>query len=57
MSTTTQTETIDWTGQTGTKYRFWIHPIGTTFKAVPGNYIFARETEPNRYQPIYWRNL
>ena len=53
MSTATKAETIDWTGQSGQKYRYWIYPIGTTFTAVPGNYIFARETEPARFRPIY----
>ena len=53
MSTTTQTETILWSGRSGKKYKYWIYPIGATFKAVPGNYVFARETSPNRYKPIY----
>jgi hypothetical protein len=45
--------TIDWDGQSGRKYKYWIYELGTTFKQVPGNYIFARETEPRTFGPIY----
>ena len=53
MSTTTAAKTIIWKGQSGEEYRYSIYPIGTDFKGVPGNYIFARETEPGRHRPIY----
>jgi hypothetical protein len=45
--------TIEWEGQSGTKYTYWIYPLGTTFKAEPGNYIFAKESKPNSFSPIY----
>jgi len=45
--------TIQWTGQSGKTYKYWIHPLGTSLKAVAGNYIFATETDPNRWRPIY----
>ena len=51
--TTTQTQTIQWPGQSGSEYKYWIYPIGTGFKEVPGNYIFAKETRPNTWTPIY----
>jgi len=44
---------IYWTGKSGHKYGYWIHPIGTEFKKVPGNYIFAKETRPSRWRPLY----
>jgi hypothetical protein len=44
---------IDWQGATGHTYRHYILPIGTQFKALPGNYIFARETMPGYWLPIY----
>lgn len=47
------TDEIDWEGQSGKKYRYWIYPIGQSFKSVPGNYIFAKETSPNTWRPIY----
>ncbi len=46
-------EAIDWVGKSGTKYRYWIYPMGQSFTAKPGNYIFAKETTPNKWRPIY----
>ena len=45
--------TIMWSGASGQKYKYWIYPIGSSFKPVAGNYIFARETEPSMWAPIY----
>lgn len=45
--------TILWTGQSGTKYQYWIHPVGQDFVDKPGNYIFAKETTPGHWQPVY----
>lgn len=44
---------IDWEGISGKKYSYGIYPIGTTFKKVPGNYVFAKETKQNTFLPIY----
>ena len=44
---------IEWEGKSSTKHTYWIYPIGQEFSAVPGNYIFAKETEPNTWAPIY----
>lgn len=33
---------IHWQGASGNRYAYWIFPIGHTFSAVPGNYIFAK---------------
>jgi hypothetical protein len=32
-----------WQGISERNYRYWIHPIGTSFKEEPGNYIFAEQ--------------
>jgi len=48
-----ETPTINWHGQSGKAYKYWIHPIGTRFEAVPGNYIFATKTQPNNWSPVY----
>ena len=48
-----ETPSINWEGQSGTKYLYFIYPIGTTFKEEAGNYIFALETKPNHWKPIY----
>ena len=53
MTTATATQTIDWPGLSGREYRYYIYPIGTSFNAAPGNYIFAKETSAGRYRPIY----
>ncbi|MBI2862614.1 MAG: hypothetical protein HYX89_07330 [Chloroflexi bacterium] len=44
---------IKWEGASGKAYGYWIHLIGTEFKDEPGNYIYAKETEPNRWGPVY----
>lgn len=46
-------EEIIWTGQSGREYKYWVFDIGTKFKAAAANYIFARQTEPNTFNPIY----
>jgi len=45
--------TIKWLGQSGKEYTYWIYKVGTTFESAPGNYIFAKETKPNTFKPIY----
>jgi hypothetical protein len=40
-------------GASGTRYGYWIHRIGTAFVVEPGNYIFAGETSPNQWSPVY----
>jgi hypothetical protein len=52
MSTTTAT-TIDWPGQSGKSYRYWIYPLPPNFREEPGNYVFAKETSPGRWTPVY----
>lgn len=42
-----------WPGFSGKEYQYWIYPIGTTFKEVPGTYIFAIETGPGKWLPCY----
>lgn len=44
---------IRWKGASGKSYDYWIHPIGENFKDEPGNYIYAKETEPGRWRPVY----
>lgn len=45
--------TIMWSGISGEKYKYWINLIGAPFKPVVGNYIFAKETKPREWIPIY----
>ena len=45
---------IEWEGASGKVYRYWTYSINNfSFKAEPGNYIFAKETKGDTYAPIY----
>ncbi len=44
---------IKWEGASGTTYGHWIRPIGTGFENEAGNYIYAKKTEANGWQPVY----
>ncbi|MFZ0917728.1 MAG: hypothetical protein WAN04_12595 [Candidatus Udaeobacter sp.] len=45
---------IYWKDKSGTSHRFWIYPRGTKFnEPCPGIYIYARETSPHKWTPIY----
>ena len=46
-------QTIMWPGASGKQYKYWIYPMNTSFKDLPGNYIFAKETSPGKWTPIY----
>ena len=50
---TVNTKTIKWTGKSGNKYQYWIYSLDVTFSAEPGNYVFAQETKPGSWKPIY----
>jgi hypothetical protein len=44
---------IYWDGESGSKYGYWIYPIGSRFKDESGNFIYARETDPRYWRPVY----
>ena len=47
---------IYWKDKSDTSHRFWIYPRGTKFnEPCPGIYIYARETLPHKWVPIYVR--
>jgi len=46
-------QTILWPGISGREYKYWIYPIGTSFKGEPGNYIFAKQSSPGYWTPCY----
>ena len=45
---------INWQGKSGTNYTYKIYPLDTSFKAIAGNYCFAKEVQPNKWRPIYF---
>ncbi len=46
-------QTIMWPGASGKGYKYWISNMNTPYKDEPGNYIFAKESSPNRWTAIY----
>ena len=44
---------MDWIGTSGKIYKYNLYKIGTQFKYMPGNYIFAKETGQNKIAAVY----
>ena len=42
-----------WTGQSGKEYQYEIYPIDTAFRPLPGNYIYAKQTEDGGWIALY----
>lgn len=47
------TPTISWAGKSGKTYKYRIYKINTKFVKKPGNYVFAKETKPDWFSPLY----
>jgi hypothetical protein len=45
--------TYNWEGKSGKKYPYYVYPIGTSFKPISGNYIFAKPAASNTWDPLY----
>jgi excinuclease UvrABC nuclease subunit len=48
-----ETPTINWPGQSGKQYKYWIYPRASDLKESPGNYVYAKETSPGKWSPVY----
>jgi hypothetical protein len=51
------TDIVDWTGHTGTKYRYWVleNPRNAAgIQDVGGNYAFVKRLPTGNYIPIYF---
>ncbi len=44
---------IYWTGESGKKYGYWIHPVNARFRKIAGNVVFARKTAEDEWEPLY----
>lgn len=44
---------IYWPGQSGKKYLYGVYEIETSFKDVPGNYIYAKKNNSGNWTPLY----
>ena len=42
-----------WPGQSGKEYQYEILPIDTAFKPLPGNFIYAKQSEDGNWVPVY----
>ncbi len=42
-----------WPGQSGKEYQYTVYPIDTTFRPLPGNFIYAAQAESGCWVPIY----
>lgn len=47
-----EAQKIEWPGKSGRTYTHWIYPIGASFKAEAGNYVYAKST-PQGWVPCY----
>jgi hypothetical protein len=50
---TASSSAVEWVGQSGTRYPYEVHPLDAEFQAVPGNYIYAGQSEDGAWVPIY----
>jgi hypothetical protein len=49
----TSSALVNWPGQSGKEYPYVVYPIGTAFRPLPGNFIYARQAEDGTWIPIY----
>lgn len=44
---------VNWPGQSGKEYPYQVYPLETSFQPVPGNYIYAKQSEDGFWVPLY----
>jgi hypothetical protein len=44
---------VSWPGLSGKVYPYQIYPIDASFPSVPGNYIYAKQSESGELIPLY----
>jgi hypothetical protein len=49
----TSSALVQWQGQSGKEYAYEIFPFDASFQPLPGNYIYAQQTEDGSWIPIY----
>lgn len=45
-------QTVEWTGDSGTRYSYQVYPKNAEFREMAGNYIFTRQTL-NGWDAVY----
>ena len=49
----TSPASIHWPGQSGKEYQYEVYSLDTTFRPLPGMYIYAGQAEDGSWVPIY----
>ena len=49
----TASTSVSWLGQSGTEYQYEIYALDAEFRPLPGNYIYAKQTEEGFWVPVY----
>jgi hypothetical protein len=44
---------INWSGESGAEYQYEVYPIDSSFQALPGNFIYAKQNEDGAWVPVY----
>ncbi len=44
---------ISWAGMSGAEYQYMAYPLGAALPPVPGNYIYAKQSEDGQWIPLY----
>jgi hypothetical protein len=44
---------VSWVGASGKHYPYHAYPITTSFRAMPGNFIYAKRDEAGTWIPVY----
>jgi hypothetical protein len=53
QSEVTSSAQWNWVGKSGKEYQYEIHALDTTFEALPGNYIYAKQAEDRSWIAVY----
>ena len=48
-----QSSSCHWPGHSGHEYRYEIYALDAVFRPLPGNFIYARQTEDGSWVPVY----
>ncbi len=44
---------VNWPGQSGKEYPYEIFPIDASFRPLPANYIYAKQSEDGNWVPLF----
>ena len=53
QSESTPSNLVNWAGKSGKEYQYQVFPLATSFQPLPGNYIYAQQTEDGQWIPLY----